>query len=153
MSPPNRDLTSHAYTRQCPSDAQGQAAIGFSTPQRTSPPGRTGRRSRDFSAMCLQVAGPLPLRWTTLAGGSTQCSPHPAADAGSRPPQARRGAAPSAAAPASYRPAAGYTLLHRGQGLNRLGLGPLRNLEPKPVVQRYERQTPGDLIHGNCQER
>jgi len=31
--------------------------------------------------------------------------------------------------------------------LNRLGLGRLRNLEPKPVVQRYERQTPGDLIH------
>ena len=31
--------------------------------------------------------------------------------------------------------------------LNRLGLGRLRNLEPKPPVQRYERQTPGDLIH------
>jgi len=34
VSPPNRDLTSHAYTRQCPSDAEEQAAIGFSTPQR-----------------------------------------------------------------------------------------------------------------------
>jgi transposase InsO family protein len=33
------------------------------------------------------------------------------------------------------------------RSLNRLGLGRLRNLEPKPVVQRYERQTPGDLIH------
>ena len=31
--------------------------------------------------------------------------------------------------------------------LNRLGLGRLRNLEPKPPVQRYERETPGDLIH------
>jgi len=31
--------------------------------------------------------------------------------------------------------------------LSRLGLGRLRNLEPKPVVQRYERQIPGDLIH------
>ena len=31
--------------------------------------------------------------------------------------------------------------------LNRLGLGRLRNLEPKPLVQRYERETPGDLIH------
>jgi len=30
---------------------------------------------------------------------------------------------------------------------NRLGLGRLRNLEPKPPVQRYERQTPGELIH------
>ena len=33
------------------------------------------------------------------------------------------------------------------RSLNRLGLGRLRNLEPKPVVQRYGRQTPGDLIH------
>jgi len=31
--------------------------------------------------------------------------------------------------------------------LNRLGLGRLRNLEPKPSVQRYEREHPGDLIH------
>lgn len=33
------------------------------------------------------------------------------------------------------------------RSLNRLGLGRLWNLEPKPVVQRYERQTPGVLIH------
>ena len=33
------------------------------------------------------------------------------------------------------------------RSLNRQGLGRLRNLEPRPVVQRYERQTPGDLIH------
>jgi len=31
--------------------------------------------------------------------------------------------------------------------LNHLGLGRLRNLEPKAPVQRYERETPGDLIH------
>ena len=31
--------------------------------------------------------------------------------------------------------------------LNLLGLGRLRNLEPKPPVQRYEREHPGDLIH------
>jgi hypothetical protein len=31
--------------------------------------------------------------------------------------------------------------------LDRLGLGRLRNLEPNPPVQRYERETPGDLIH------
>jgi hypothetical protein len=31
--------------------------------------------------------------------------------------------------------------------LNRLGLGRLRNLEPKPPGQRYERETPGDLIN------
>ena len=31
--------------------------------------------------------------------------------------------------------------------LNRLGLGRLRNLEPKPPVQHYERETPGDLIN------
>jgi len=33
------------------------------------------------------------------------------------------------------------------RALNRLGLGRLRNLEPKPPVQRYERERPGDLIH------
>jgi hypothetical protein len=32
------------------------------------------------------------------------------------------------------------------RALNHLGLGRLRNLDPKPPVQRYERQTPGDLI-------
>jgi transposase len=31
--------------------------------------------------------------------------------------------------------------------LNRLGLGRLRNLEPKLPIQRYERDRPGDLIH------
>jgi transposase-like protein len=31
--------------------------------------------------------------------------------------------------------------------LSRLGLGRLRNLDPKPPVQRYERETPGDLLH------
>jgi hypothetical protein len=31
--------------------------------------------------------------------------------------------------------------------LSRLGLGRLSNLEPKPLLQRYERQIPGDLIH------
>jgi len=33
------------------------------------------------------------------------------------------------------------------RALNRLELGRLRNLEPKPPVQRYEREHPGDLIH------
>jgi transposase InsO family protein len=33
------------------------------------------------------------------------------------------------------------------RALNRLGLGRLRNLDPKPPVQRYEREHPGDLIH------
>ena len=33
------------------------------------------------------------------------------------------------------------------RALNHLGLGRLRNLEPKPPVERYERQTSGDLIH------
>nr|WP_255090598.1 helix-turn-helix domain-containing protein [Vulcanococcus limneticus] len=31
--------------------------------------------------------------------------------------------------------------------LNRLGLGRLRNLDPKPPVHRYEWDRPGDLIH------
>ena len=32
------------------------------------------------------------------------------------------------------------------RALNRLGLGRLRNLEPKPPVQRYEWERPGDLL-------
>ena len=49
--------------------------------------------------------------------------------------------------PASYRrlPAAPFATVTRA--LNRLGLGRLRSLEPKPPVQRYERERPGDLIH------
>lgn len=31
--------------------------------------------------------------------------------------------------------------------LNRSGLGRLRNLEPKPPIRRYERRTPGALLH------
>lgn len=31
--------------------------------------------------------------------------------------------------------------------LRRLGLGRLRNLEPKPVVVRYEKKRPGELLH------
>ena len=33
------------------------------------------------------------------------------------------------------------------RALSRLGLGRLRNLDPKPLVQRYEWERPGDLIH------
>ena len=33
------------------------------------------------------------------------------------------------------------------RALNRLGLGRLRNLEPKPRIQGYVRERPGDLIH------
>ncbi len=33
------------------------------------------------------------------------------------------------------------------RALNRLGLGRLRSLEPKPPVQRYEWERPGDLLH------
>jgi transposase len=33
------------------------------------------------------------------------------------------------------------------RALNRLELGRLRNLDPKPPGQRYERETQGDLIH------
>jgi hypothetical protein len=33
------------------------------------------------------------------------------------------------------------------RALNNLGLGRLRNLDPKPPVQRFEREQPGDLIH------
>ena len=31
--------------------------------------------------------------------------------------------------------------------LRRLGLGRLRNLEPKPVIVRYEKKRPGELVH------
>lgn len=34
-----------------------------------------------------------------------------------------------------------------GLWLRRLGLGRLKNLEPRPVVVRYEKQRPGELLH------
>ena len=34
-----------------------------------------------------------------------------------------------------------------GQVLRRLGLGKLRQLEPQPPIQRYERARPGEMIH------
>lgn len=34
-----------------------------------------------------------------------------------------------------------------GLWLRRLGLGRLRNVEPKPVVVRYEKKRPGELLH------
>ena len=34
-----------------------------------------------------------------------------------------------------------------GVWLRRLGLGRLRDLEPKPIVVRYEKQRPGELLH------
>jgi hypothetical protein len=34
-----------------------------------------------------------------------------------------------------------------GRTMNALGLGRLRNLEPKSPVQRYQWQKPGDMIH------
>jgi hypothetical protein len=34
-----------------------------------------------------------------------------------------------------------------GVWLRRLGLGRLRNLEPKPVVVRYGKKRPGELLH------
>jgi len=34
-----------------------------------------------------------------------------------------------------------------GRAMNALGLGRLRNLEPKQPVQRYQWQKPGDMIH------
>ena len=38
------------------------------------------------------------------------------------------------------------------RALNRLGLGRLRNLDPKSPVQRYERQRPGELIPINVKK-
>jgi len=101
VSPPNRDLTPHAYARQCQSDAEGPDAIGVSTPERPSPQGRTDRRSRNFPALCLQVAGPLG------SGGPASLA-DPRSDRGTQPltldPQRlHRGqsAAPSGAVTAS----------------------------------------------------
>ncbi len=34
-----------------------------------------------------------------------------------------------------------------GRVMNGLGLGRLRNLEPKPPVRRYQWERPGDMIH------
>ncbi len=116
MSPPNRDLTPHAYKRQCPPDAARPAAIGFSTPGSQPVPVRTGCGSRDQPPLCIQVAGPLPLRWSSCTGGPTVCSPQPAADARSAATAAGRGSPSPAPPPPAHRQAAGRSFLHRGQG-------------------------------------
>ena len=54
--------------------------------------------------------------------------------------------------PASHCTAALGSVLHRDQGSERPGLGRLRNLEPKPPVQRYEQERRGDLIHINIKK-
>jgi hypothetical protein len=52
------------------------------------------------------------------------------------------------AAPVQHCQAAGaHPFSTVARALHRLGLRRLRSLEPKPPVQRYERETPGDLIH------
>lgn len=46
-----------------------------------------------------------------------------------------------------HRQAAGRSLLHYSMVLNCPALGRLRILEPKHLVQRYEREYPGGMIH------
>ena len=147
VSPPSPELTPHAYPPECPSDAEGPAAIGFATPEQPSPPGRTGRRSRNFSGLCLKVAGPLPLWWSSFSADrrSVRRTQRLTLDSQrlQRAVELRqerhhlRHIARLLAAPFST----------VARALNRLGLGRLRNLEPKPPVQRYERERPGDLLH------
>jgi len=62
---------------------------------------------------------------------------------------ARCRAATPASASKPHRPPAPGSVLHRRQDwpLGRIGLGRLRNLEPKSPAQRHEWERPGDLIH------
>ena len=39
-----------------------------------------------------------------------------------------------------------------GRTINALGLGRLRNLDPKPTVQRYQWQRPGDMIQDDSKQ-
>ena len=66
--------------------------------------------------LCLQVAGPLPLRWGSRTGGSTECSPQSAVDARSTATAAGRGSPSPTPSPPPHRKAASRSLLDRGQG-------------------------------------
>jgi len=89
----------------------------------------------------------MPARWCRRPEGSTQCSPRRAADV--------RFTAASASPGLRHQRrhlrhiarllAAIFSILARA--LNQLRQGRLRNLTPKALVPRYERETPGDLIH------
>jgi len=81
------------------------------------------------------VARSIPLRWSHLSGGSTQQLQH-ALDLPQQRCTLRRIAK-----------AVGAPLSTVGRVMKALGLSRLRNLEPKPLVQRYQWQTPGDMIH------
>ena len=93
------------------------------------------------------MAGTLPRRRSSGTCGSAECSAPPAADARSAATAEGRGFPSPTATSATHRPAARGSLLHRRQSAEPLGLGRLRNLDPKPPVQRCERERPGDLIH------
>ncbi len=147
MSSLNRDLTPHAYTRQCPPHAARPAAIGFSTPGSQPVPVRTGCRSRDQPPLCIQVAGLLPLRWGSCTGGSTECLPQPAADARSAATAAGRGSPSPAPPPPAHRQAAGRSLLHRGQDAQSPWSGAVAESRAQTSSPAYEREHPGDLMH------
>jgi hypothetical protein len=95
----------------------------------------------------MQVVSHVSVRRRGLTGGSTECSPYPAADARSAAPVKRRGVQVSTTVPTPYRPALGRAFLHCGEGPEPSGPGPAADLEPKTPVQRSERDHPGDLIH------
>lgn len=94
------------------------------------------------------MACSIPLRRCNGTGGSTQRSPYPAADA--------RSAATAARSESQTRTlhhqeriakVVGSPLSTVARAMKALGLGRLRNLEPKPPVQRYQWEKPGDMIY------
>ena len=84
------------------------------------------------------MAGPLPLRQCCFSGGSTQCSPHPAADVRSAATAAGRGSPSPTPPPPPNRLAAGRALINRGEGSQPPGAGSVRELgtqAPYPALR------------------
>ena len=151
VSPPKRDLTLNAYTLQCPPEAAGPAAIGFSTTGSQPVHVRTGCKSRDQPPLCIQVAGPLPLRWGIFTGISRECSQQQAVDARSAATAADRRSPSPVPTPPSHRQVGGRSHLHHGQATQSPWSGAVAESDSPWTDSRgrlnYERGHPEDVIH------
>ena len=147
MSPPNLDLTPHAYTRHARLTQKGRLRLIF----------QHFNDHRPLAELAVEAGISLRCAYKLLAryraGGPTSLADRHSVRRHQRltldPQRLQRAVelrherlhlvhiARLLAAPFST----------VARALNRLGLGRLRNLDPVPPVQRYERERPGDLIH------
>jgi len=127
--------------------AEGPSPPGDPSPGVRSHNVRACYRERNHSPFHLPLTRQVSVRRSSLSGESTKHSLYPVADTRLATAAAARGSRPPAAVASAHRSAVASPFSTVARVLNRLGLGRLRNLAPKPPVRRYEWERPGDLIH------